>query len=272
MDTDQGDGLMAQAVHIDKHARRVMRAADPKLKAKAIEQGAADPGWIEGYAAVWNNLDRQNEVMVKGCFARSIAQAVPAGKVKLMATHFRDGGDALECIGTITQAKEDDYGLWIHADLASTDDAQNIRAKVVEGHISSLSVGYVPIRWEVRNTEMENGEVVQTIAHLETRLAEVTTTVRPANELATITAAKSENHTDTTPTNGGAATGASGVTPPNAAQNTGKASDQAPGVASGKTAPPATSPAGQPAPLDLPRIKRDLVLKRARLGLLTSEA
>jgi HK97 family phage prohead protease len=247
---------VAKAINIDKHARRVMSVADAQLKAKSMDE-SGDPGWVEGYAAVWDNVDRQNEVMIKGCFARSIAQSVPAGKVKLMSKHFRDGGDSVECIGTVTQAKEDDIGLWVHADFSSTEDAQKIRVKILEKHIKGLSVGYWPVRWEVRN-QTQNAETIQTVAHLETHLGEVTTTVKPVNELAGITAAKSINEA-TPPKNGGEG---KDPAPQNAAQNTGKPSEPAPG------GPPATPPAGKTEPLDLPRIKRDLALKRARLGLL----
>ncbi len=170
---------------IDRNARRISHSPDARLMAKAAPQ-PGDSGWIEGYAAVWGNVDGAGEVMDKGCFARSIGEVVGAGKVKLMSMHYRDGGDALQCIGTITKAREDDYGLWIHADLSSVAAAQDIRTKVLEGHIKSLSVGYRPIKWATRNVDG-----VAIVAHTECALGEVTVTVKPANELALITAAKS---------------------------------------------------------------------------------
>jgi len=130
---------------IDRHARRLLHNPEAKLKAK-IRTAADDHGFIEGYAAVWGVVDKQNEVIAKGAFQRSISQTVLAGKVKLMAQHFRDGGDVLECLGTITDAKEDDYGLWIHADLSSVDLAQHVRTLINEGHVKTLSVGFRPVK------------------------------------------------------------------------------------------------------------------------------
>ena len=179
------------AAVIEKHVRRVMHVQDAKLVAKSIaeEPGA---GYLEGYLAVWDNVDYQNEVMVKGCFSRSIKQVVAARKVKLMSKHFAHGGDAPECIGTIVEAKEDDHGLWIRAEFSSAADAQNIRTKVVEKHINGLSVGFYAIDWEERS-EKRGDEIVSIVYHKECRLAEGTVTVKPVNDLAEVTAAKSDS-------------------------------------------------------------------------------
>ncbi len=170
---------------IERRARRVAHVPNALLRAKAMQRGD-DPGWIEGYAAVYGNLDLTNEVMQRGCFARSIREAVPAGKVKLMAMHYRDGGDALQVIGTVTAAGEDERGLWVPADLSAVQRAQDIRTRILEGTVKSLSVGYRAIRWENRQIDG-----VAAVVHLESALFEVTVTVKPVNELAVITAAKS---------------------------------------------------------------------------------
>lgn len=235
---------------IDRYARRELFVADGKIKAamdermsaKAEDAAAAakaNAGWVEGYAAVWDNVDSQFERMLKGCFARSIKEAVAARKVKLMARHFRDGGDAFECIGTIVEAREDDIGLWIRAEFASSDDAQSIRAKIVEGHIKGLSVGYMAIRFEIVNEEQEDGTTIQTVNHTECKLVEVTVTVRPANELAGITAAKSLSSNSPV------------------AQVIGK-------TVAGSSA---EAPAATTTPPDLPRMKREIELRRKRLAL-----
>jgi len=238
--------MAVKTVVIDRYARRELTTPDAKLVAKAQESEKSDAGWLEGYAATWDNIDLSGQVMVKGCFARSIKEAVAAGKIKLMSRHFKEGGDAFECIGTITEAKEDDVGLWIRAEFAGTADAQSIRTKVVEGHVKGLSVGFMPLRYEIRNTESEDGSVRDVVAHLESKLVEVTTTVKPVNDMAEIVAAKSIP---------AAAHGS-------VAQTIGKSI----------SASSAVAPAGKTqSPPDLPRIRRDIALKRARLSLLDTE-
>ncbi len=222
---------------IDKRARRVAFALDSQLKAKARDAGSNDPGWIEGYAYVWDGNDTDYEVIQRGAFARSISAAIPARKVKLMMMHYRDGGDACECIGTVTEAKEDDVGLWIHADLSAVQSAQDMRTKILEGHVEGLSVGYLPVQWQISTVEGN-----QTIFHQEVKLVEVTTTVRPANEEAGITSAKSSDS-------------------PTAPPITGKSAPD-----SSVKAPAVTAPISLPP--DLARMKREHAIRRATLASL----
>jgi HK97 family phage prohead protease len=236
---------MAVKPHIQKHARRVLHVADARLAAKSDADGAGGPGWLEGYASTWDNIDQANETMIRGCFARSVKESIPAGKVKLMARHIAHGGDAMECIGTVVEAREDDHGLWIKAEFASTEDAQSIRVKIMEGHVKGLSVGFFPVRWEERNNAAQGGippAPPSLVAHLECQLLEVTTTVFPCNEQAGITSVKS--NTPATP-----------------------AVVQATGTRSPGSIAPAPAAKASP-PLDLPRAKRELELRRAELFLL----
>jgi HK97 family phage prohead protease len=234
----------------ERHARIVvtlddakLRGDETKLQGKIAEAAAdaTDPGWVEGYAAVWDNIDLQNQIMLKGCFARSVKEAVPAGKCKLMVRHYRDGGDVMECIGTITEAKEDDFGLWIHAIYSRTKLAQEVRQQINDKHVKGLSVGFMPLRWDVRNEEQENGDIMQIVAHRECKLGETTVTCRPANELAEITAGKSM-------------------------QSLPVAKPQI----SGKSGPGET-PAIPPAPFDPAKAQHEIAQRRRRLSLLDLE-
>lgn len=155
----------------------------PKMVAKA--GGPKGNGYIEGYLAVFNNVDQGGDRIIKGAFAKSIKERVRAGKVPLMARHFLYGGDVSDAIGIITDAKEDDYGLWIHADLSAVQLAQDTRVKVEEGIVWGLSVGFQLLRYEEVE---ENGNWVLELK--ECRLLEGTVTVRPMNEEAVIHRAK----------------------------------------------------------------------------------
>ena len=253
------------SIAIDKGARRELRLAVSKLRAKALDaQPAESPnGWIEGYASAYNNVDLSSEIMLPGCFARSIQQVVPAGKVPLMARHFAHGGDSLECIGRITDAKEDDYGLWIHAELSSSSIAQDIRRLVLEGMVDSLSVAFRALRFSFDDPAAVGKSGAPVIRHQECALLEVTVTQRPCNPAALITAAKSQTGIvcpkcglayELTPT------------PENAdgSQSTGKSAS---GTASGsKTAGAPAAPAAPPASH---AIRRDLDLRHKRYSSIT---
>lgn len=169
--------------------QRTRTNADARIQGKAEGNG-----WLEGYAAVFGNVDSQGDVIRKGAFAKSIAEKVQAGKVKLMVRHVRDGGDTPEVVGVVTQAKEDDIGLWIHAEFGSDQTSQDARAKAIEGLATGLSIGYIPMQWA--DVMVEGKEAVELT---EIKLMEVTLTAFPANEQAVVTKAKSTGPEATTP-------------------------------------------------------------------------
>ena len=93
----------------------------------------------------------------------------------------------MEVIGTITKAHEDDHGLWIHADLLGDAQSQDVRGKVLAGAVRGFSAGYSILNY---TTEMVDEQHVVNLTEL--KIQEGTVTVRPANELAEITSAKTD--------------------------------------------------------------------------------
>jgi hypothetical protein len=159
---------------------------------KSTEAGKAedpnDPGWVEGYLAVFNNVDTDGERIMRGAFTKSISERVAAGKVPLMAVHFCNGGNARDAIGLIKEAKEDDYGLWVRASFSRVASAQEIRTKTQEGIVRGMSVGFRVIRFDL---EKIDNKVITNFREL--ILEEGTITCRPSNPLATITGSKAES-------------------------------------------------------------------------------
>lgn len=141
-----------------------------------------DNGTIEGYGATWD-LDQGGDIIKRGAFSKTINERVAAGKVKLLDSHR---WDATSTLGKILSAEEDDKGLYITAQFASTQDAQDMRTKVAEGMLDSFSIGYVPIKASYGE---ENGEPVRYIEEI--KLYEVSIVAFPMNEAATVSAVKS---------------------------------------------------------------------------------
>jgi len=172
---------------IEPDVRQERPCPQPQLVSAPLggKEGDDDNGWIEGYASVFDNIDLQGEIVRRGAFKKSIKERIKAGKVKLMVRHMAHGGDTTEIVGTITKAKEDGKGLWVHAEFAGTTMAQETRKLVAEGHVGGLSVGYLPVNWKQVVIEQETY-----VELLELKIMEVTITAIPANELALVTAAK----------------------------------------------------------------------------------
>jgi HK97 family phage prohead protease len=136
------------------------------------------PGILEGYAAVFGNVDRDNEVIVPGAFARSLEDFKTSG-------FLCNGHNWKEELGTIVDAKEDDQGLFVVAEFFSTPDAQQVRSRLAEkqarGRRQGMSIGY-----RVKSADKRNG--VRYLQEIDVMEASVVTV--PANPQARVSAIK----------------------------------------------------------------------------------
>ena len=75
---------------------------------------------ISGYAAVFGNRDKVGDVLLKGCFSKSIQERGPQSsandKILLLWMH-----DMSEPIGAITELREDEKGLYFEARVDEID-------------------------------------------------------------------------------------------------------------------------------------------------------
>jgi len=147
---------------------------------------------VEGYASVFDVVDTDEDVIVRGAFKKTVKERVPAGLVKFLSSHR---WDAESVLGTVIEAKEDDYGLLFKAQLSAAPSAQEIRIKMLEGHINRLSFGFQTIRDryghsdELTLTPQNNSE--RTIRYVEeVKWYEVSAVPFAANEEAIITSVK----------------------------------------------------------------------------------
>lgn len=149
-----------------------------------IEWKAADvgDGVLEGYASTFGNVDLGGDVIVKGAFKKTIAN-IKANGIPLLADHMPTVNSVL---GTIFDAKEDDYGLLVRAQMSAAQSAQDARMKMIEGHVNKMSIGY-----ETMNADMEdrNGEPVRLLKEI--KLWEASVVVFPMNPQAVISRVKS---------------------------------------------------------------------------------
>jgi HK97 family phage prohead protease len=172
-------------------------------------KGASDEGYgtFEGVGAVFNNVDRVNDIIAKGAFREALAEFIADGFI---------GGqdhDWQAPIGHPYEAKEVDDGLFIKAVFDNTPEAQATRAKMTANPISKratikkLSIGYRT----VESKDIDAGEVdaywagvgytpsaddlersrggIRLLTKL--KLYEVSPVLRAANDLASIHGVKS---------------------------------------------------------------------------------
>lgn len=96
---------------------------------------------ISGYAAVFGNVDKAGDLLVKGCFAKSIAERGPESsandKIIFLWMH-----NMSEPLGKITELREDDHGLYFEASIDEIELGDRAIAQFKSGTLNQFSIGY----------------------------------------------------------------------------------------------------------------------------------
>lgn len=100
-----------------------------------------DSRTISGYAAIFNNIDGSGDVLLKGCFAKSINDAGPGSKsnrkISLLWQH-----DISNPLGRIKTLYEDDHGLYFEAEIDNIPEGDRAILQMKSGTINQFSIGY----------------------------------------------------------------------------------------------------------------------------------
>mgnify|MGYP002513932552 CR=1 FL=1 len=101
---------------------------------------------ISGYAAIFNNRDKVGDVLMKGCFAKSIQDRGPESqandKIIMLWQH-----DQHEPIGRISVLQEDEKGLYFEAVIDDVERGNQAIKQLESGTLSQFSIGYSYV-WE----------------------------------------------------------------------------------------------------------------------------
>ena len=102
---------------------------------------------VSGYLAVFGNKDDDGDILVKGCFAKSIRDRGPQSstnrKIAFLYQH-----DSKDPIGRLTTLKEDDYGLYFESILdEGVPSADRTGIQLKSGTLNQFSIGFIYV-WE----------------------------------------------------------------------------------------------------------------------------
>lgn len=150
-------------------------ALDVEMKA------VGDSGEIEGYAAVFGNVDAYGDVVEPGAFKASLARRA-AGKVRMLSQH-----DPGLVIGVWDSLEEDAKGLLAKGRLIlGTTGGRDAYELLKAGALDGLSIGY-------RAVKAERGSVASKSVRLlkEIDLFEISVVTWGANDQATVQRIKS---------------------------------------------------------------------------------
>lgn len=100
-----------------------------------------DSRTISGYGAVFNNIDKSGDMLLKGCFAKSISDRGPESqandKIIFLWMHNMN-----EPIGRITVLQEDDKGLYFEAVIDNVPRGDQAVEQLKSGTLNQFSIGY----------------------------------------------------------------------------------------------------------------------------------
>ena len=148
---------------------------------------AEDGGKVCGYASTFDReRDAYGDVVAKGAFAKSLEHWKEIGKpIPLLYGH--NTSDPKYNIGYITDAREDEKGLYVEASFdAESEVAQDVRHLVKTGRLYQFSFAY-DIR-EAAEVTLENEAKAYELRELD--LFEVSLVQIPANQHAEVTDVK----------------------------------------------------------------------------------
>lgn len=101
---------------------------------------------ISGYAAVFNNIDKAGDLLVKGCFSKSIQERGPESqandKIIMLWMH-----DMREPIGRIIKLYEDERGLYFEAEIDDVPKGNQAIQQLESGTLNQFSIGFKYV-WE----------------------------------------------------------------------------------------------------------------------------
>lgn len=137
-------------------------------------------GTVEGYAAVFGNVDHGGDKILPGAFVESLRRSKQQGRsIKMLFNH-----DANSPIGVWDDLAEDAKGLWVKGQMVmEVPKAVEVHALMRAKAIGGLSIGYVTDK-----SDMDNG--VRLLQQVD--LYEVSAVTFPMNDRARITDVKGD--------------------------------------------------------------------------------
>lgn len=111
-----------------------------RVKFNTELKAVKDEGVIEAYVSIFNNVDSDGDIILRGAFLESLAKKLPKG----VWSHNWD-----EPIASTLEAKEDEKGLYIKGQFVLTvQRAKEAFELIKAGVIDEFSIGFRILDWE----------------------------------------------------------------------------------------------------------------------------
>lgn len=141
---------------------------------------SADRRKFEAYASTFGNVDSDQDIIMPGAFTKTIAEAFPAKKIKVLWQH-----NWSQPIGLPVAMVQDSKGLYTETELGRSTLARDAANDIEDGIVDRLSIGF----WIPTGKSARRPDGVREIS--EVALMEYSPVTFPANDQAIITGVKS---------------------------------------------------------------------------------
>jgi len=151
---------------------------DCKIQLKDLD---TKQGIVSGYLSVFDNIDKHNDVIVKGAYKNTLNQKFAGNHIKYAYQH-----DISQLVGKFTELHEDNTGLYFVGQLSKSTLGRDVLIQYEEGVLDQHSVGIRVMKngWEkqkrngkdvtiLKELELFEGSVVSLAANPEARLINV---------------------------------------------------------------------------------------------------
>jgi HK97 family phage prohead protease len=101
---------------------------------------------VKAYVAVWNNIDDSQDILRKGCCAKSIIERGPGAKTK-RKIKFLYQHDIRIPLGNPIEIKEDDHGLYTETPIDVIPKGDEVITQLKSETLSQFSIGYMYV-WD----------------------------------------------------------------------------------------------------------------------------
>jgi HK97 family phage prohead protease len=115
---------------------------------------------VTGYASTFGNVDLGGDIVLPGAYTKTLADDLPAGRIKVRRNHR-------EAIGRPIHAEQDSTGLLTVSRISETPLGDETLVLVADGVVDAMSIGYVA---EEKRYATREGRKVRELVQI--RLAE----------------------------------------------------------------------------------------------------
>lgn len=164
-----------------------------------LKLAGEDPATMtfSGYGAAFGNVDAYGDVIQKGAFADTLADAKKSGIWPAMLSQHGGWGmsaEDLTPVGIWTELEEDSKGLKVTGKLADTPRGRELHALMKMSPrpaIDGLSIGYIPVKWSMRSKPEDPRRTLEKV-----KLIEISPVTFPANGKARVSSVKGADMTE----------------------------------------------------------------------------